>query len=302
MKNSEARGKIFLIFLFLFFSLIFLAEGLFAQDIRATIHKNDKTSIEVVIKKVGIETVEYRLWDRIDEIEFGPLREIPKSDIWKIEYEDGSSDTFDEFQKQQPLKQQPVQTQPSQQPVYQEPPPEEEPKQKAEYRDPSKQGLVLGGRVGFYIPYEASFRNFYDPGLIYGFFLGYWNNKFGMEFDWKNYSKEGTPYTSGPVSSSYLHCSINSFLFTGYYEYYKKGNFVMYAGAGLGLAIFKEELSITSSIGSDSDAIKLNGLDIHSTAGFMFRPVYIEFGFSSISFSDRDLNPGGIMINAGLFF
>jgi opacity protein-like surface antigen len=132
--------------------------------------------------------------------------------------------------------------------------------------------------------------------------LGYWNNKFGLEVDWKSYSKKGTPYTQGSFSSTSLKCSINSFLITGYYEYYEKGNFVMYAGAGLGLATFREQVSGSHSGGSISDSAELNGLEIHSTAGFMFRPVYVEIGFSSISFSETDLNPGGILINAGLFF
>jgi opacity protein-like surface antigen len=332
MKSLESRGFIFLIAFSVFFLLCIgltsIFNSLFAQGVRATIHKNDKTSIQVVVTKIGVDAVEYRLWDQFETNggAYGPLREILKKDIWKIEYEDGRSDTFDEFQEpvSPPVQQTPQQTQPMpQQPAQQQQvqTPQLVQQQPVQTYGPRKvyapgefihQGLSIGGKLGVFIPTNYRYQDVYGPGFMWGMMFGYWKGRFGMEFDVRMTSdKKGTPYMYGSGFDASAERTMFPLTLTPYVNVFKQGDFELYLGVGPGIYLITEKVSRTSGGVTESVEGQISPWGFHGTFGARLGPFCLELtGFTVPIKKEKfthveiweDTNAGGFFLSGVIRF
>jgi hypothetical protein len=308
MKSLKSRGRYFLFLLFAIFPLLFGGETLRAQNtIRAIIHMNDGTSIQVVIIKVGVDVVEYRLWDQFETNRgaYGPVREENKSNIRKIDYADGSSETFNVLvQPQEPVQQTPpvqqqVQTQqPARQQFVQESPIPEPVKPKQDFLH---NGFCYGLKGGLFIPSNKTFSEIYGPGLMWGGSFGYWAGRWGIVFDYRMLSKKGDPYTTGQVSSATSKLDLFPLTFTNYFTIIKSGDFETYVGLGIGPCFYKEYLSMTAFGQSASATTKLTTFELNATFGMNVSFFYFEFSLLTIPLLDYNTNAGGFLFSVGFF-
>lgn len=313
MKSLEKRGLIFLALLILGFILLCVPEAIAQDPIKAKIIKHDRTEMTVSIEEVGIETIKYRNWNSQFDSPTGPMRNILLKDVFMIVYPDGTTE-YPETPKKPETQYEPVyepkvepkqKQQQEQQPVLS--PESTETKQKKEKSsgESSAKGFVFGGKAGYFIPYDQVISEIYGSGFMGGFLIGYWGEKFGIEFDWRYYSKEGDPYTFGPVQDSYAKLTLSPITLTGYYNLYGSGNLQTYVGLGLGTCIFHEEGSMYSFGQITSGSITEAVFELHTTGGISFKPFYIEISFLAISVPNRGgaaESAGGILISGGLFF
>jgi len=236
----------------------------------------------VSIEEIGIDVFKYRKWSTQSDMPTGPVRsDIPLKDIFVIIYPDNTREypnpliieNLPKRAEQQPVEQVQVTTeQVSQQESVSEPETEED-------TTFSIQGFVFGGKVGYFIPWDEYFREYKGSGFMGGLLLGYWEGRWGGEFEVKYYSSNDVEITLLPIT------------FTTYYNVYKSGNFETYVGFGVGGCPIW-----------DFDEFYKTAFEFHSTGGIRFAPFYLEVSFRSIPLIDDDINLGGILISGGVFF
>jgi len=258
------------------------------QDI---IIKNDKTEIRSKVIEIQEEFIKYYLFESLD----GPIRNVRISDVFMIIYADGTRETF---ANRGVRKTEIIQTEESKPEInYQN----QDQNQDIEQSIVStKWGFVIGGKAGYYIPYNQNLSEIYGGGFMGGLVIGYWGKGAGLELDWRYYSKAGNPYLYGSVDQADCQISISPLTLTGYWDAYHKGNFSTYVGVGLGASFIKENLVVSSFGQTGSASASLTGFEYHSTGGLRFSPFYIEVTFSSCTV--REIEFGGILISGGLFF
>jgi len=278
------KAKIFILVIL----VAFATDALFSQDI---ILKKDKSEIKAKIIEIQENLIKYKLFDFLD----GPLRSISTSDVIVIKYENGRLETFEPVSEIKPVQNQTVpQNQPEK--YFQQ-------YSKKENVENSPLGFIIGGKGGFYIPYNQSISEMYGAGFMGGFFLGYWGFHSAIEFDIKYYSKNGEPYIIGSVDNADSRLTLTPATISGYWIPYSKNNLITYIGGGFGVCIIKEEVSMSAFGQTGYDEEKLTGVELHTTGGIKFKPFYLEVNFSSIVVEDYDnVNFGGIVLGFGLFF
>jgi hypothetical protein len=162
---------------------IFINCHLFSQDI---IIKNDKSEIKAKVLEIQEATIKYKLFEFLD----GPIRNIAISDVFMIIYENGKRETFTVIPKTKSIPSQNLSETSN----------SENSQQLSEKeKSSSKLGFIIGGKGGFYIPYNQTVSEIYGSGFMFGLVLGYWGERSGIELDFKRYSKNGDPYTAGSV-------------------------------------------------------------------------------------------------------
>ena len=161
--------------------------------------------------------------------------------------------------------------------------------------------FMIGGKAGYYVPYEEAMTEIYGAGFMWGLYTGLWIDKWGVSLDVKDYRKDGNPYTYGDVGSASSRLSLTPITLTGLYKFSDNGTLRTYGGAGFGVVFIKEDLSMTATWGdSGSVSEKLQKLEFHTTGGIRIDPLYFEVSFSSIP--TQGVNFGGIIFGGGLIF
>lgn len=287
-RRSDKRRLFFLklFLLALFFILAFAGKAL-SQDI---IIKNDKSEIKAKVIEIQETSIKYKLFGFLD----GPLRNILISDVFMIIYEDGTRETFSAVLETKPVQNQNLSINQS----------EVNSQQFSKRKNSqSKLGFIVGGKGGYYIPYNQTISEMYGGGFMGGLVLGYWGERSAIEIDWKYYSKEGTPYTYGSIDNATSTLTLSPLTISGYWIIPSHSNLITYIGGGLGICSINESIYASGGGQTGSAAVSLTGFEGHTTGGIKFKPFYLEVTFSSIIVEGyEDINWGGVAFGFGLFF
>ncbi|MGM0582920.1 MAG: hypothetical protein ACQETL_19745 [Bacteroidota bacterium] len=266
------------------FFLILSSAQVQSQDV---IYTEDQKEIEAKVNEITPELIKYKNYDQRN----GPIRSIQKSKVYMIIYEDGKREIFKDSEKSEedisPHEEQEEENK------------KELVKQKSE-KEENTTSFLLGGKAGYFIPYNEVIQDVYGNGYIWGAYAGLWFNKWGTVVDFRSYSKDGEPYELGDVEESTSHINMSTLTFSGLYEFYSSNNFKTYGGVGLGMTWIDESLSGSGSGSEISGSATLKKFTFQSTGGMRFDPFYTEITFSSVPVENA--NFGGIIISGGLLF
>jgi len=276
----------------LIFLLAILAMSVTQTAAQDVIYTNDQREIEAKVMEITPELIKYKDYDHLD----GPVRNIKKSKVYMIIYENGKRELFKDSEKSEKEPAAPEE--------------EEEDEKKAEsLRKPAKQksdgdetttSFLLGGKAGYFIPYNEDIQEIYGSGFVWGAYAGLWINRWGIVADFRSYNKEGDPYTFGDTEDASSEITMSTLTLSGLYEFHSADNFKTYGGIGLGITWIDESLSVSGGGTTASTSGSLKKFTLQSTGGMRFNPFYVEITFSSIPVESA--NFGGIVISGGLLF
>ena len=261
--------------------------NLWSQDI---IIKKDNSELKTKVIEVNEDKIVYKSFDFLD----GPLRSISTSNVLMIIYQNGKRESFTADRVLQSNKS--ISS-------FEKSNIEQQEKQYSAEANRTKLGFIVGGKGGYFIPYDQNFSEIYGSGFMGGLVLGYWGENAAIDIDCRYFSKDGKPYTIGNVDYGSCHMNLTPLTFSGYWIPYSHNNFLIYIGAGLGACFIEESLSYSSMGQSGTVKASITGHEVHTSGGIKFRPFYVEAIFSSIGSKEtEDKDFGGIILSFGLFF
>jgi opacity protein-like surface antigen len=272
---------------------VLISSKSYSQDI---IYKKDGSEIETKIVEITNDMIKYKRFDQ----QTGPLRNMPKSDVFMIIYEDGTKEVL----KKDTNK------------IVQGDIIDLESRQNVTLNKTTNSSdnintitFNFGIRAGYFMPSEKAIKEIYGNGLSLGSDLIIWiDNGFGGGISLEYFSKKGNPYTLGIVDESEAQISIIPISLLGYYKISNTSKTIPYFGAGLGLILVNEKVSMITDGEYFSANISGSAVNMKLLFGVHIKPLYFELQYNYGNYSGgegaggNNLNLGGLTLSGGLKF
>lgn len=277
------------------------------------IYKTDGNEIVAKVIEITNEVIKYRNFEQLD----GPIRNIFKTDIFMIIYQDGTKEVFKNLEQTIPKK--------SEEEIKSTP---KTPQLKSDTQSntsfttvESDSKLILNFRVnaGYFLPLEDAISEIYGNGLVLGTGLSIFSyNGFGGMISFEYFSKKGSPLTDASVGVEITHASskikIIPINLTGEYQLANNKNIIPYFGAGLGISLVNETIDMTyiDPYSGDTESIyekvSETAIGFHILSGIRFNHLFLELKYTNANIeggngaAGENVNIGGVTLSGGLSF